>query len=412
MLQAELNTAPADSWSIVELSELKGQDYLAPEGSLHERPFTSRHDAWTIEDDERLTSLFRSDQPLQAIEEALGRTKYAVRTRLYNLGLRRNTSLPWTEEEDSEMILRYGHVVTADLARDLGRSVSALYARASILGLTAPPDLEWTEWEDRQVVEGYKGGVPLSVLSKITGRSVSAISTRASKHLKITHAHEAEHWTDAEDQLLIACVAKERPEKDIVRAFKNAGFDRTQAAIAGRKARFGLHLPRNMPWSAEEDQILIAGYEANDRLEDIAARVGRPAGGLSWRARQLGIRHPNPDGFRDGPVWTEEDIEVLKANYNKMPAAELAELLGRSKSAVHSRAHTMGITGGYHTVFTIEDYREIQKRDIEGGPKAVKAYALQRGWNWEVACRKAKKIREGATPASLLPKRRGKQKSA
>lgn len=48
-------------------------------------------------------------------------------------------------------------------------------------------------------------------------------------------------------------------------------------------------------------------------------------------------------GERDGERWTEREIEYLKGNLYEIPAWEIGEELRRTKVAVFSKAHELGI---------------------------------------------------------------------
>jgi hypothetical protein len=69
-------------------------------------------------------TLFRADE---AIAAALGRGRAGVAARLAELGLRCNSTRPWSELEDGNLASRYGAVATAAIAGELGRSCAAVY---------------------------------------------------------------------------------------------------------------------------------------------------------------------------------------------------------------------------------------------------------------------------------------------
>ena len=91
-----------------------------PCGRLREMPF--RHDAWTPDEIATVERMFCDDAAIDDIVAALGRGRAGVRDKIAKLGLRRNSSRPWSTDEDAWLTREYGLRPTADLAGDLGRA--------------------------------------------------------------------------------------------------------------------------------------------------------------------------------------------------------------------------------------------------------------------------------------------------
>ena len=105
---------------------------------------------------------FAADEDLQEIADALDRTLAAVRTKVRDLGLRRNSSRPWPGMDDAYLAEHYGREATSTIAATLGRSCGAVYARAGLLGLSEPNAPTYTDWEITQIRAGYAQGVPVA----------------------------------------------------------------------------------------------------------------------------------------------------------------------------------------------------------------------------------------------------------
>lgn len=75
---------------------------------------------------------------------------------------------------------------------------------------------------------------------------------------------------------------------DVLRALLTASVIIDDAMI--REARRSA-LPDNVgkPWSQEEEQQLVAGFEAHDSITDIAARHGRTHRSIEARLERLGL---------------------------------------------------------------------------------------------------------------------------
>ncbi len=146
----------------------------------------SDRDSMVPEQIDVLCARFAADEDLQIIADVLDRTPAAIRTKVDDLGLRRNSARPWPEMEDADLAQHYGIKPTSTIASELGRTCAAVYARAGVLDLTegnAPP---YTLWEIAQIRAGYDWAVPVTRLAVIVGRPLSGIISLASK-LGIKH---------------------------------------------------------------------------------------------------------------------------------------------------------------------------------------------------------------------------------
>jgi len=181
-------------FDLVELVPCPAVSLPAPGIPLRETAY--HRGGWLPDDIDRLRTLFAADDGLQEIADALGRTLSAVRTKVDDLGLRRNSSRSWTEMDDAHLVARYGTDATSAIAGALGRSAGAIYARARLLDLTEATEPIWTQWEIAQVRTGYERGVPVAQLGVLIGRTPSAVATLASK-FKIEHANAPRDWSDA-----------------------------------------------------------------------------------------------------------------------------------------------------------------------------------------------------------------------
>jgi hypothetical protein len=339
-----------------------------------------RANAWLLTDDQTLRALFLADEAIADIAEELDRTMDAVRTRIHDLGLRRNSVQPWTSLDDQELIQRYGTEPTADLARDLGRSCAATYARAGLLGLTEGQPPAWTDWEDDQLREGYRRAIAVADIAVMIGRPVSGTASRACS-LGLKHPSNADGWTGEEVARAIELAEGGALYVDIIEQLASEGFPRRSKAGFGSKIRstgYGRGWGRS--WTPEEDELLKKSYREGRSLTPLQTRLGRSQHSIRWRSEHLGLigTHPNKNGFRGGPDWTEEDIAFLKANYGKLKTADLAKAMGRSKGAVFTRANVLGLQHGYIRPWEGEDHDLLVYAFENGIAIADVAKALER----------------------------------
>lgn len=331
-----------------------------PRGPLREMAF--RKDAWTGPEIARLRELFRADVSLDDIAAALGRGRAGVADRIGVLGLRRNSTRPWSDLEDEELTRRYGVEPTAAIASDFGRSCAAIYARAGLLGLGEAIAAAWTEWEDAQLCAGYAAAVPIAQLAALIGRPLGGISSRAGT-LGIVHANHPADWSAEEAARALALAEEGHRYRDILGIMSAEGFPaRSLAGFGPVVRRLGYGRGWGRPWSPEEDALLRQAYVAGASLTPLRTRLGRTNHSIRWRAEYLGLRgtHVRRNGFRAGPDWTEAELAVLRAEYGTTPNAELAAKLGRTKAAMFTRANLLGLVHGYIRPFSEEESRALE----------------------------------------------------
>ena len=353
----------------------------AEAGTTPLREIRFRAGAWTPEEVDVLRSLFAGDAPIAAIADALDRPLEGVRDKIYTIGLRRNSTVPWNELQDEELVRRYRADATADIARDLGRACTSIYARAQLLGLSRPTEPDWTGWEDGQLAEGYRRAVPVGQIAALLGRTLIATRCRAST-LALRHPNQPAEWTEAETDRALDLAETGARYLAIIEQLVAEGFPRRSKSGFGPKLRaLGYGRGWGRSWTADEDALLTAAYVAGTSLAAVRDRLARTVCSLRWRADYLGLRgsHPVKNGFRGGPDWSEADLALLRAQYGKIPTKELAALLGRSKSAMFTRANVIGLPPAYSLPWTNDDRRALRLAYDHGIAIADLAAALGRG---------------------------------
>ena len=344
---------------IIELVPRPAAANLPPGAPLREMAF--RDDSWLPEEIDALRSGFAADQDLQEIAFRLDRTLAAVRTRVDALGLRRNSSRPWTALEDELLSERYGSLAASAIAGLIGRSPSAIYARAGFLGLTEANPPAYTPWEIAQIRAGYTQGVSVAQLGVLIGRPVCGIATIASR-LKIRHANAAADWSDAEQHRALELAETGLHCVQVAARLSAEGFpERSGRTVGQTLRRLGYGRGWGRPWLAEEDDLLRQAYAQNLSLTPLRQRLGRTSQSLRWRAKELGLQgtHAKPHGWRLEPAWTAEEIATLRRDYGRVPTQALADALGRKKAGVYNKAFSLGLVHGWMRAFTNDEERAI-----------------------------------------------------
>ncbi|WP_288806380.1 hypothetical protein [uncultured Novosphingobium sp.] len=349
-----------------------------PSGALGEMVF--RPDAWTPADVRLLRQMFADDRTIGEIASALGRRRAGVADRIYGLGLRRHSRRPWSEFEDTELIRRYGHDASAQIASDFGRSCQAIYARAALLELTEGNAPAWTAWEDAQLRAGFAKGMPTGQIATIVGRPHSGLVCRASK-LGLRHPCHAPDWSAAEIERALALVEAGHCYAEVGRMLAAEGHTpRSKAGLQAIMRKIGAGKGWGRLWTDEEDALLTKAYRSGASLTPLRLALSRSRYSIRWRASYLGLTgsHDKRNGWRGGPDWTEADLAQLRADYGKVPTAALAKAMGRSKASIFTRANVLGLAHGYHRPWSRDECAALERAFHLGIAMADLAAALGR----------------------------------
>jgi len=348
------------AFDLVELVPCPGPARDSPGVALREVAF--REDAWLPEEIDRLRAWFGDDEDLREVAVRLGRTLAAVQTKVAELGLRRNSSRPWSDLDDEYMTRRYGTEATSAVAVALGRSCGAVYARAGLLGLTEGTASPYTAWELTQIRAAYAKGVPVAQLGVLIGRPASGIATVASR-LEIKHANGPRGWSGAEQQRALALAETGIRYAAIAGRLQAEGFPRRKGHTVGQTLRnLGYGRGWGRAWLAEEDDLLRDAYAHGKSLTPLRTRLARGKTSITHRAGELGLQgtHARPNGWRTEPSWTKEDMTILRRDYGTVPTPELARRLGRAKSGVYNKAFSLGLKHGFMRAFSDEEERAMR----------------------------------------------------
>ncbi len=402
------------AFDLVELVPCPEPARDGPGAAVREVAF--REDAWLPGDIDNLRQRFAADEDLREIADALDRTLAAVRTKVRDLGLRRNSSRPWPGMDDAYLAEHYGHEATSTIAATLGRSCGAVYARAGLLGLTEGNAPEYTDWEIAQIRAGYALGTPVAQLGVLIGRPASGIATVASR-LGIRHANGPRSWSGAEQQRALELAEAGLRYAVVADRLHGEGFPRRSGNTVGQiLRRLGHERGWGRPWLPEEDDLLRDAYAHGKSLTPLRTRLGRSRTSIAWRAGELELQgtHARPNGWRTKPSWTEEDIAVLRRDYGTVPTPELARRLNRPKAGVYTKAWSLGLRHGFMRAFSEDEERAIRiahhhgvsltdlSAALDRDPAVVSKHAIRMGIPFSARTRRAPRgLRRNRPPVTL-----------
>lgn len=356
------------------------------------REMAFRVNAWRPEEIDQLRAGFAADMSIADIAASVGRTFEATRTRIWEIGLRRNSALPWSEIEDAELVRRYGSEPAARIAGDLGRSATAVYSRAQAFGLSQERPPAYDPWEDEQIRAGYAAGIPVAQIAALMGRPLAGLMTRASI-LRLRHPSLPEDWSVAEASRMLELAETGMLYSRIRRQMVAEGFPpRSKQGFGGKLRKLGYGRGWGRPWTADEDNLVRRAYANGDSLTPLISGLGRTRTAICWRAKVIGIggTHVKTAGFRQGPVWSEADNQRLREAYGKVPMQELADELGRKLRAMYVHAHQLGLSANYNRRFTEDEDRQLREAIVAGTDLRELARPLDR--NVDALQRRAKRL--------------------
>ena len=94
-------------------------------------------------------------------------------------------------------------------------------------------------------------------------------------------------------------------------------------------------------WSEEEDNILRTYYQSEGK-ECSKRLIGRSGLSVQLRAHKLGLRDLT-DNSTHVKRYSDEEINFLCNNYEKLTVEEISQHLGRTKGSIHRMCSTLGI---------------------------------------------------------------------
>lgn len=101
---------------------------------------------------------------------------------------------------------------------------------------------------------------------------------------------------------------------------------------------------RSELWTIEEDEIVLKNYRKKGSAYT-AALIGRSYTAVQSRALKLGIA-----GY--GQRWKRFEVRYLQKRYGKIPNASIARTLHRTKGSVYAKAQLLRLGGGMGRTWT------------------------------------------------------------
>lgn len=114
-----------------------------------------------------------------------------------------------------------------------------------------------------------------------------------------------------------------------------------------RTLRVGTRCRCGLPWSRPEIDLLSQLY-ADHSDGELGVTLGRSEWAVRGKARALGLvrdpeEYPGYHAARDSRPWSPAEVDLLQRLHKTSPYEEIADLIGRTRNAVHLKARKLGL---------------------------------------------------------------------
>lgn len=271
----------------------------------------------------------------EEIAKALGRSKIAVQTRRYKLGIAIDPA-EWSPEEDAYILEHWRDQTDEETAAALNREPHAVYERGVSLGLVRRKPAvmgsrTWTPEEITYLSENW-GTVSVKTMCKRLQRTEAAIITKSQKLGLGAYLDSGDYITL--NQLLIAVTGTTAAYSYKQTSWvKNRGMPVHTKLIKEKRVRI-VYLEEFWEWAEKNRSFLDFS-----KMEPLA--LGEEPEWVTEQRRKdyqaFAIQRKDP--------WTPDEDSRLKMllKQHKYGYAELSEMLHRSAGAIQRRCTDLGL---------------------------------------------------------------------
>lgn len=215
----------------------------------------------------------------------------------------------------------------------------------------------WTKEEDSALLAAFAAHPKewSTIASSLPGRSIQHVHRRYKALTKLPSTHEP--WTEPEDDLLRAAVAKHttRYWERVVADVPGRSLSQCQCRWRGWLSRLG----KNVVWTEAEDALLAEGVSTygEHNWNKIAVNIAGKTG------KECMIRWPELwRGTNNAPWSKEEDKKVKLLRLLKVSwAAMIPHLPGRGREAIVTRCSQLGFPIEIQSKWTPEEQSLLRK---------------------------------------------------
>ncbi len=187
----------------------------------------------------------------------------------------------------------------------------------------------WSEDEVKLLKRLFPRGRTREIAEQ-TGRPLTAVRQKAySMGIK---TRERRLWSANEIKLLKKLYSSENTQSI---ADKLGRSSHSVVAVVDKARKIGLKKVGTAPvWSKQELTLLKKLYPDNN-VQDIANQLGRTITAVLTKAHRLGLRKSH--------VWSKKELNLLKKLYPSRTAQQIADQIGRPVPATRKRIFKLGL---------------------------------------------------------------------
>ena len=159
--------------------------------------------------------------------------------------------------------------------------------------------------------------------------------------LEIKNDESTEYFSEEAEAFLLAHYNTEGP------AYCAKALGRSRHCITTKATKIGLREPVLTWWTDEEITWLKENKDLS--LKQQAAHLNRSYQSVSSKRRLLGIAAKAED-----TAWTDDELQILKDNYEQLGREGCAKLLNRPVGSVQSQASYLGLRFARSPIYCVE----------------------------------------------------------
>lgn len=120
-----------------------------------------------------------------------------------------------------------------------------------------------------------------------------------------------------------------------------------------------------MKWTPDKIKIIEQMFDSGHTDTEIAKELGVTSNQVAWQRHKRGLVHYT----YNKKLWSQEDIDFLKAHYNEYTYDELCELLNRPESSIREKCSKLGLYKNHYvnkTEALSREYKEMGEGEHRG----------------------------------------------
>ena len=266
---------------------------------------------WTKEEDDIILSLNSVDDAFDKLTElGCNKTKAAIRKRKYDLtGNGYNILKRWAKEEDDIVISSNSVKDAFDKLTELGynRTKNAIGRRKyDLTGDGYKSYNRWTKEEDDIVISSNSVKDAFDKLTEL-GYNRTKAAIRGRKYDLTRNAYSSNRWTKEENDIILSLNSVDDAFDKLVKL----GYNRTKNAIYNKKRNLTGDAYSSNRWTKEENDIILSLNSVDDAFDKLTELgYNRTKAAIYNKKRNL-----TGDGYGSNR-WTKEEDDIVISSKN------------------------------------------------------------------------------------------------